>query len=83
MQRALELLQGIAARRELLLDAGQQQLSGGVERDGFQAAVMILRTMCSLRSKKWPAPGTTDTGSSMGKAQSSTRFSGTVSSSSP
>ena len=44
---------------------------------------MMSRMRCSRRWKKWSAPGTTTTGSSCGRAQSSAFASGAVSSSSP
>src|ERR1043166_8465346 len=54
-----------------------------LENGHFQFEVTIVRSTCSLRWKKWSAPGTRTTGSSCGRAHSSTAASGTVSSFSP
>ena len=50
---------------------------------GFHCASMMRRMRCSLRWKKWSAPGITVIGRSCGSAQASTLASGTVSSCAP
>src|SRR5258707_12631395 len=80
---ALAALDGkIDARHHLERPVGLAQPAG---RQGLylHRALTIARRLCSLRLKKWSAPGTSTIGSSCGRAQSSTAASGTVSSRSP